>query len=331
MKLILVVVLTTAIAAIGITLSLILSQRLAARDRALSIISGNKLQDATGKPSDKNDPNKRRAALARKLKESEQEEKDDKKKKEKGKSTMRELIQQAGFDFPVSYYYILSIVSAAAFTIGAFSLGFPRIVIAMISIIGFFGFPRLVLFLLTKRRQKKFLEDFADALEAMMRLLKAGMPMNEAVKMCAKEFEGPIGEEMSRIYELQKIGTPLGEAAVLVAKRMPIPEMRMFATGLLIQQQTGSSLSDILGNLAKVIRSRFQLKRKVKALSAEAKSSAGIIAAMPPLVALGLNTFNPGYIDIIFETRSGHIGLACFGLWMFTGMVIMWKMSNFKV
>lgn len=330
MKIALVIILTTAVAAVGIAMSLMFSQRQASRDRAISIISGAGADSKANKSSAKNDQNKRRAAIAKKLKDAEQDEKEEK-KKEKGKSTTRELIQLAGFDFSVTIYVLLSLFSCVLFAGGAFAAGLPKPVVGLLAIVGFLGFPRFVLFVLTNRRQKKFLENFADALEAMMRLLKAGMPMNEAIKMCAKEFEGPIGEEMSRIYELQKIGTPLGEAAVIVAKRMPIPEMRMFATGLTIQQQTGSSLSDILNNLAKVIRSRFQLKRKVKALSAEAKSSAAIIAAMPPLVALGLNAFNPGYIDIIFETKSGLIGLSCFGMWMLTGMIIMWKMSNFKV
>jgi len=328
MKIALIIILTTAIAAIGITISLMLSQRQAARDRALSIISGT-ATDVRGKNNEKNDQNKRRAAIAKKLKDAEQE--DPEKQKEKGKSSIREQIQQAGFDFSIMQFYLMSTLSALIFTGGSFYMGMPNIVVGLLSIVGFFGFPKLVLFILTKRRQKKFLENFADALEAMMRLLKAGMPMNEAIKMCSIEFEGPIGEEMSRIYELQKIGTPLGEAALIVAKRMPIPEMRMFATGLAIQQQTGSSLSDILLNLAKVIRARFQLKRKVKSLSAEAKSSAAIIACMPPLVGFGLNAFNPGYIDIIFDTKSGMIGLSCFGGWMCLGMVIMWKMSNFKV
>lgn len=330
MKIALVIILTTVVAALGITISLMLSQRQAARDKAMSIIAGGTGEKVAGKGSDKNDQNKRRAAIAKKLKDAEHDEKEEQ-KKEKGKNTIRDIIQQAGFDFGPSRYYIISAISALTFTAGAALSSLPNAVVPLFALIGFFGFPRLVFTIITKRRQKKFLEDFADALEAMMRLLKAGMPMNEAIKMCAKEFEGPIGEEMSRIYELQKIGTPLGEAAVIVAKRMPIPEMRMFATGLTIQQQTGSSLSEILSNLAKVIRSRFQLKRKVKALSAEAKSSAAIIACMPPLVGLGLNAFNPGYIDIIFDTKSGLIGLSSFGLWMCTGMLIMWKMSNFKV
>jgi tight adherence protein B len=328
MKIALIIILSTAITAVGITISLMLSQRQAARDRALSIISGSAV-DSRNKSNDKNEQNKRRAAIAKKLKDAESGE--DEKKKEKGKSSIREQIQQAGFDFSVGRFYAMSAISAFAFIGGSYSLGMPNLVVGLMVIIGFFGFPKLVLLILTKRRQKKFLEDFADALEAMMRLLKAGMPMNEAIKMCATEFEGPIGEEMSRIYELQKIGTPLGEAAMIVAQRMPIPEMRMFATGLTIQQQTGSSLSEILTNLAKVIRARFQLKRKVKSLSAEAKSSAAIIACMPPLVGAGLNAFNPGYIDIIFDTKSGMIGLSCFSGWMMIGMLIMWKMSNFKV
>jgi tight adherence protein B len=331
MKIILVMLLTTAIAAVGITLSLMLSQRQASRDRALSIISGHSDSTGTKKNSAKGEQDKRRAAIAQKLKDAESGEKNENKKDKNKKSTTRELIQLAGYDLSIPHFLMLSALCSIAFTGVSFTLGFNNIVVALLAFVGFIGFPRLVLYILSKRRQKKFLENFADALEAMMRLLKAGMPMNEAIKMCAKEFEGPIGEEMTRIYELQKIGTPLGEAALIVAKRMPIPEMRMFATGLVIQQQTGSSLSDILTNLAKVIRSRFQLKRKVKSLSAEAKSSAAIIAAMPPLVGLGLNHFNPGYLDIIFGTKSGLIGLSCFSGWMCLGILIMWKMSNFKV
>ena len=134
----------------------------------------------------------------------------------------------------------------------------------MAPIIGFFGFPRFVLSRLTKRRQKKFLEEFPDALEATVRLLKAGMPVSEAISMIAREFTGPIGDEMSRIYDKQKIGIPLHEAAGEATKRMPLPEVKMFATGLAIQAQTGSSLSEVLQNLSNVIRARFKLKRKLR-------------------------------------------------------------------
>jgi tight adherence protein B len=124
---------------------------------------------------------------------------------------------------------------------------------------GFMGLPRFVLKFLAGRRQKKFLEDFPDALEAMVRLLQAGMPVSEAIAMVAREFIGPVGDEMMRIYEDQKVGITMGDAAKRAADRMPLTEMQMFATAIEIQTETGSSLSEVLSNIANVIRSRFKL------------------------------------------------------------------------
>jgi len=197
--------------------------------------------------------------------------------------------------------------------------------------IGLLGVPRFILGFRIKRRQKHFMDDFADALESMMRLLKAGMPVSEAIKMVAREFEGPMGEEMGRIFDQQKIGVPLPEAVLESSKRMPLTEMQMFATAIAIQTQTGSSLSDVLQNLASVIRSRFKLQRKVKALSSEAKSSAAIIGALPVVVAGGMYFINRPYIQVLFETDTGKFLLGCALAWMAVGVLVMRQMINFKV
>ena len=181
------------------------------------------------------------------------------------------------------------------------------------------------------KRQKSFLTEFSDALEAMARLLKAGMPVGEAIAMCAREYSGPVGEEMRRMYDAQKMGVPLSEAAYEAALRMPVAEMRMLATALTIQQQTGSSLSEVLENLAGTIRARYRLKRKIQALSSEAKVSAMIIGCLPLLVTGALQLVNPKYIALLFEPGMGQILLygACF--WMFCGVMIMRQMINFKI
>jgi tight adherence protein B len=194
-----------------------------------------------------------------------------------------------------------------------------------------FGFPRFVLKKKIQRRQKKFLEDFADTLEAMVRLLKAGMPVSEAIAMASREFTGPIGEEMARIYDAQKIGVSLQDAVLDAARRMPITEMQMFATGVSIQAQTGSSLSEVLTNLARVIRSRFRLKRKVQALSAEAKASAMIIGALPFLIGGGMYLINGDYIMILFTRPLGQAWLIGSAVWMTVGILIMRAMINFKI
>ena len=129
----------------------------------------------------------------------------------------------------------------------------------------------------------------------------------------------------------KKIGIPIHEAAKEATLRMPITEMNMFATGLAIQAQTGSSLSEVLRNLAGVIRARFKLKRKIKALSSEAIASASIIGSLPILLSLGMYFANREYIMILFESTTGNILLAFAVFWMLCGIVVMKIMINFKI
>ncbi|MCB1783794.1 MAG: type II secretion system F family protein [Alphaproteobacteria bacterium] len=276
--------------------------------------------------NEKDVSNKRRAEIAKKLKDNKEEENKDKKK-----LTMAVRLLQAGLKISPKQFYLFSILLGVLLVALAKIMHTSLLVMILFGIIGFLGLPRFVLRKLTQRRQKKFLSEFADALEAMIRLLKAGMPVSEAVSMISREFDGPVGEEMSIIYDKQKIGIPLHEAALEATRRMPITEMQMFATGLAIQAQTGSSLSEVLGNLAGVIRARFRLKRKILALSSEAIASASIIGALPPLVAFGLWCVNPGYIEVLFTTPTGKYMLFGAVCWMSIGVLVMKQMINFKI
>ena len=266
----------------------------------------------------------RRSDLAKKLKEEENQ-------KEGKKKSLSDFIAESGMNMSVAQFWIFSVVSAVAFYFLAQMIGLSVFVKVMFVIIGFFGFPRWFIKFKTKRRQKAFMKDFPDALESMMRMLKAGMPVGEAIRMVATEFEGPMGEEMERIYEQQKIGVPLPEAVLNAAKRMPLAEMQMFATAIAIQTQTGSSLSEVLQNLAGVIRARFKLRRKVVALSSEAKASAAIIASLPCLVTLALYFLNGEYLEVLYTTSTGKTLAYGAVIWMGIGVLIMRQMINFKV
>lgn len=298
-------------------------QKKKTQNRALSVIRGQAVDDS--KKSEKNAQDKRRAEIAKKLKESNEVEAKNR------KSDIKLRLVQAGLSISVKQFYLFSAIFAVFATGLTLILGQPLHVVLMVAITAFAGFPRFVLRWKVKRRQKKFLEDFADALEAMVRLLKAGMPVSEAIAMASREFTGPIGEEMSRIYDSQKIGTPLPEAAMDAARRMPLTEMQMFATGLAIQAQTGSSLSEVLTNLARVIRARFKLKRKIQALSSEAKSSAMIIGALPFLVGGGMYFIDKQHIEVLFTTPVGNAWLIGSGCWMLMGILVMRQMINFKI
>jgi tight adherence protein B len=249
----------------------------------------------------------------------------------KDKVTISGLMEQAGIKADVKKYWMFSIGFAVGFTLLLKLSGQGPFVLAMCFITALLGFPKMFLKRKIRKRQQKFLEEFPDALEAMVRLLKSGMPVTEAISMAGREYTGPVGEEMLRIYDAQKVGVSLPDATADAAKRMPITEMQMFATGIAIQVQTGASLSEVLMNLSGVIRARFKLKRKVQALSSEAKASAGIIGCLPFLVGGGLTAINPEYMDPLFFTTIGKVLLIGSAVWMGTGIMVMKVMINFKI
>lgn len=293
-------------------------------NRALSIIRGQSISDSRDK-GDKDSQHKRRAEIAKKLK---QNGDDDGKER---KDTLDMKLKQGGWNITVLQFWILSVVIMFVFLGLAIAVKLQPIAIVLLGITGLLGVPRYIMRWKIRRRQKKFLGDFADALEAMVRLLKAGMPVTEAIHMAGKEFEGPMGEEMLLMYESQRVGMSLPEAASMAARRMPITEMQMFATGMTIQQQTGASLSEVLTNLANVIRARYKLRRKIQALSSEAKASAMIIGALPFLVGFGMFFLNREYAMLMVTTSTGKFWLVVGAVWMSIGILVMKIMINFKI
>lgn len=295
------------------------------RERYRSVIT--RTRDDMQKSDDKKLLAKQKADVARKLKEANAAQEE----KKKDRTTIRELMLQAGIEAPLSRYWIWAVITAAGVWFLLMLFGWPTIAKVFITLAGFFALPKMFLRWKARRRQKKFLAEFADALDAMARLLQAGMPMSEAIAMASREFQGPLKEEMLRIYENQKIGVSIGEAALMSARRIPLPEVHMFATALQIQSETGSSLSEVLGNLSSVIRARFRLRRKVQALSSEAKSSAAIIGALPVLVMLALWAVRPEYIGQLFVKPTGKIMLYGSVFWMSLGVLMMRQMINFRI
>ncbi len=310
---------------IGGLVSLVIMNSQAERRKHVMSVVRRENAVAVTKSKDTKNLVQRKSDLEKKLKET-----DAVKPKSKG-LTLPQMISQAGFSTPIHKFWIYSAIFCIIMTVLFKLLGMSPFVLVMIAITSFLGLPRMYLKRKAAKRQKMFMDDFADALEAMMRLLKAGMPVTEAIRMVAKEFDGPMGEEMGIIFDQQKIGTPLPEAVLLASKRMPLAEMQMFATAIAIQTQTGSSLSEVLQNLANVIRSRYRLKRKVLALAAEAKASAMIVGSLPVIVAGGMFIINREYIEILYTTSQGKFLLGLSLVWMLIGSLVMRQMINFKV
>ena len=148
------------------------------------------------------------------------------------------------------------------------------------------GLPRWLLVFLKKRREKRFLELFPDAVDVIVRGIKAGLPVGDCLKIIATETQEPVRSEFQSIAETQAIGMPIGEACQKLYESIPLPEANFFGIVVTIQQRAGGNLSEALGNLSKVLRDRKRMAAKIQAMSMEAKASAGIIGSLPPAVMI---------------------------------------------
>ncbi|HWV81894.1 MAG TPA: type II secretion system F family protein [Hyphomicrobiaceae bacterium] len=268
----------------------------------------------------------RRRQVAETLKELEQ------KQKAREKLTLRMRLERAGLDMTPRSFWIVSVV--AGLVLGAVSFvslpGMNPLISVAAAFVGALGLPRWVVGRLIKRRQSKFLDEFANSIDVVVRGVKSGLPLNECLNIIARESPSPIKEEFKEVVEQQRVGVPLSECFERMMVRMPLPEVNFFAIVIAIQQQAGGNLSEALGNLAGVLRDRKRMQAKVKALSAEAKASAGVLACLPFAVMSMVYFSTPGYIKILFTTKMGQFMLVCAAAWMTCGILVMKKMINFK-
>jgi tight adherence protein B len=191
------------------------------------------------------------------------------------------------------------------------------------------GLPFWILSFLKKRREARFLNGFPEAVDVIVRGIKAGLPLLDSLKLIATESEEPIRSEFRAIIETQTIGLPLGDACLKLYERMPLPEANFFGIVISIQQRAGGNLSEALGNLSRVLRDRKKMKAKIQAMSTEAKASATIIGALPIAVMCLVYVTSPAYIALLWTDPLGRIMMACSAIWMSLGIFVMRKMINF--
>jgi tight adherence protein B len=191
------------------------------------------------------------------------------------------------------------------------------------------GFPLWLLRYLKKRRETRFLNGLPDAVDVIVRGIKAGLPLLDSLKMISTEAPEPLRSEFRGIIETQTVGIPLGEACLKLYERIPLPEANFFGIVIAIQQRAGGNLSEALGNLSTVLRERKKMKAKIKAMSMEAKASAAIIGALPIIVMTLVWLTSPDYIDLLWTEALGRMMLAASAIWMFLGIMVMRKMINF--
>ncbi|MCB1483470.1 MAG: type II secretion system F family protein [Hyphomicrobiaceae bacterium] len=251
--------------------------------------------------------------------------------KAKERVTLRLQLERAGLDMTPRDFYIASmicgILSGAAIHFGTSS---PPLMTLVAAFIGTAGLPRWFLSKLIKRYQYKFISELANAIDVVVRGVKSGLPLNECLQVISRESPEPLASEFKEVVEEQRMGVPLPDALERLCRRVPLAEVRFLTIVIAIQQQAGGNLSEALGNLSGVLRDRFRLQMKVKALSAEAKASAMVLASLPPGVMSMVYMTSPEYITPLFTTLPGKFMLAVGAGWMMCGILIMRKMINFK-
>jgi tight adherence protein B len=238
-------------------------------------------------------------------------------------------ISQAGLTWTKRQFIIISVAIGAVLFVAGFLSGGGLLVAAGAAFAGGFGLPRWLLAFLKKRREANFLHNFPDAVDVIVRGVKAGLPLGDCLRIIASEAQEPVRAEFKAIVDSQTVGIPMSEAVVKLYERMPVPEANFFGIVVSIQQRAGGNLSEALGNLSRVLRDRKKMKAKIKAMSMEAKASAVIIAALPFAVMILVYITSPTYIELLWTHPTGRFMMACSAGWMLMGVMVMKKMINF--
>jgi len=259
-------------------------------------------------------------------------EKNQAKQRKQEKPTMRRRLEQAGFvNADPRKFWMISGALGVLVTSVCLVTHQSMLVTAMAVFAVSLGLPRWVLGFLIARRRKRFTKEFANAIDVIVRSVRSGLPVNEALRIVARETPDPVGSEFTRLIDGLTMGISMEQGLKKMHESMPTAEVGFFAIVMNIQSKSGGNLSEALANLAAVLRDRKRLEGKIKAMSSEAKASAGIIGSLPPVVMSIVWLTTPAYIDLLFTERLGNLMLAGCAFWMGTGIMVMRKMINFKL
>jgi tight adherence protein B len=181
------------------------------------------------------------------------------------------------------------------------------------------------------KRLAKFEEQLPEALDLLGRAVRAGHSFTTGLELIGKECSEPVAGEFRTTFEEQNFGLPLRDSLINLTERVPLVDVRLLVTALLIQKDTGGNLAEILDELSRVIRERFKIYRDVRVKSAQGRLTAGILIAMPLIMMALLGGVNPNYLHILFNDPAGHTMLIVAGLMQIVGSFLLWRIVNIEV
>jgi tight adherence protein B len=251
--------------------------------------------------------------------------------KRKKRVPLQDQLYQAGMKIKRGVFIRNSIILGVALFVTTFLLQVDLLYCLIFGLAGGYLLPRMYLGRRRKKYQNAFLDELPNAVEAIVRGVKSGLPLNDSMRLVAKEAKEPIKSDFQRVLDQQSLGKSMMEAVTTLYDRVPLPEVNFFVVVITVQQQAGGNLSEALGNLARVLRNRKKMKQKVKAMSSEAKASAMIIGSLPFIVAGLVTLTTPSYMLPLFQTNIGLVMLGIAAILMSMGIFIMSKMVQFDI
>ncbi|HUC71225.1 MAG TPA: type II secretion system F family protein [Stellaceae bacterium] len=229
--------------------------------------------------------------------------------------------------------YALTMIAVAAVAAAA-AIGLTSLSLAPAVLVGLFlgmWLPHLAVSRIGNRRVRAFIALFPDAIDLMVRALRSGLPISEAIVGAGREIADPVGCELRLVESGMRLGRDLEALLWDIAKRIDTPEFRFFIIALSVQRETGGNLAETLANLAEALRRRRQMRAKVRAMSSETRATTMILGGLP-LVVIGLLMMtSPDYLRPLFHDVRGHVLCAIAAAMLVTGVAIMNKMARFEI
>jgi tight adherence protein B len=245
---------------------------------------------------------------------------------------LRRRLDQTGLKMGIGQYALICLGVGLGFTLfRAIIVELPVTISILLGLVSGLGLPHVTVGFLIARRVKKFLADFPEAIDLIIRGLRSGLPVPESIRIVGQEIKGPVGTEFALISDRIRFGETLEDALWDAAGRIDLPDFKFFVVSLSVQRETGGNLAETLENLSEILRKRRQMKLKIKAMSSEARASAMILGSLPFLMFAIMFVINSGYVMTLFSDPRGlamvGFAFACLAV----GVGVMWKMVRFEI
>ena len=245
-------------------------------------------------------------------------------------SQLKQIIDQADSQITVMRLVLFSL-TAGVLAFLAVSMLSPSTLMALLFAVIAMALPFLHIISKRRKRLNKFLQLLPDALDLMSRGLSAGHAFTEALQMVASEMPEPISMEFRKTYEEQNLGLSLKLALENLVQRVPLLDLRMCVTAVMIQRETGGNLSELLEKVAHTIRERFRIMEDLKTMTLSSRWSAWLLCALPIFLAIYVTLMNPGYMDVMWRDPRGHWLLAIAAIMQILGMLMVQKIMKIRI